>query len=70
MSKYQVELITAHNGAEVLIATNTAYFHTEFDDVISAWKEQERKQKMQNDSNGIKSKIFKIINYTIRRFVA
>lgn len=70
MSKYQVKLITAHNGAEVLIATNTAYFHTEFDDIISAWREQERKRRIENDSNGIKSKISKIINYTIRRFTA
>lgn len=69
MSKYQVELITAHNGAEVLIATNTAYFHTEFDDIISAWREQKRKQRIKDNSNGIKSKISKTLK-TIRRFVA
>lgn len=69
MSKYQVELITAHNGAEVLITTNTAYFHTEFDDIISAWREQERKRRTQDRSNGNKSKIYKIIN-TIRRLIA
>lgn len=45
MCRYSVQLITAHNGVEVLIAANTAYVHTEFDDIISAWREQENKRK-------------------------
>lgn len=71
MSKYQVQLITAHNGVEVLIATNTAYIHTEFDDIIAAWREQENKRCLlkRNEQMKIKNQIINIIN-TIRRNVA
>lgn len=71
MSKYQVQLITAHNGVEVLIATNTSYIHTEFDDIIAAWREQENKRCLlkRNEQLKAKNQIINIIN-TIRRNAA
>lgn len=49
MEKYNVSLVTAHNGVEVLIVEDTAYKHTIFDDIMADWREQERK-------NGTKKK--------------
>lgn len=46
MEKYNVQLITAHNGVEVLIVEDTAYKHTIFDDIMADWREQERKNGM------------------------
>ena len=46
MRKIQMEVITAHNGAEVIIFHRTEYVHTEFDRIRSEWREQElQKQK-------------------------
>lgn len=41
MVKIKVKEIVAHNGTIVLIAKDTAYHHTEFDEIIVAWREQE-----------------------------
>lgn len=45
MQKIIVEEITAHNGMPVICQRDTRYHHTEFDDIIMAWKEQEHKSK-------------------------
>ena len=45
MVKIKVKEIIAHNGAIVLIAKDTAYHHTELDEIIAAWREQEYQRK-------------------------
>ena len=44
MKKIQMEVVTAHNGAEVIIFHRTDYVHTEFDKIRSEWREQEMKK--------------------------
>lgn len=44
MEKYNVSLVTAHNGVEVLIVEDTAYKHTIFDDIMADWREQNRRK--------------------------
>lgn len=41
MSKYKLNIITAHNGVEVLSLTPTTYVHTIFDDIIADWRRQQ-----------------------------
>lgn len=45
MEKAIIEEIIITETTSVLVTTNTAYNHTEFDDVIAAWKEQEFQKK-------------------------
>lgn len=45
MKKYAMEVIIAHNGAEVISVKNTSYAYTECDKVMAAWREQEYKRK-------------------------
>ena len=45
MIKIKVKEIVAHNGISVLIAQDTAYHHTEFDEIMAAWREQEYQRK-------------------------
>lgn len=41
MSKYKLNIITAHNGVEVLSLTPTTYVHTIYDDIIADWRRQQ-----------------------------
>lgn len=50
MEKYNVSLVTAHNGVEVLVVENTSYVHTIYDDIMADWREQNRRK------NGTKKK--------------
>lgn len=45
MIKIKVKEIVAHNGVTVLVTRDTAYHHTEFDEIIAAWREQEYQRK-------------------------
>ena len=36
MVKIKVKEIVAHNGAIILVAKDTAYHHTEFDEIMAA----------------------------------
>lgn len=45
MVKIKVKEIVAYNGTIVLIAKDTAYHHTEFDEIIVDWREQEYQRK-------------------------
>ena len=45
MVKIKVKEIVAHNGAIILVAKDTAYHHTEFDEIMAAWREQEYQRK-------------------------
>ena len=40
-----MEVIIAHNGAEVISVKNTSYAYTQSDKVIAPWREQEYKRK-------------------------
>ena len=60
MNRYIMEIITAHNGMEIVSIRSTEYIRTEFDEIRDAWREQQRKQKRKvNNINPIK-KILKI----------
>ena len=60
MSKYTLEIITAHNGIEVISVKSTEYIRTEFDEIRDAWKEQQKQNKRKvNNINPLK-RILKI----------
>ena len=62
MQKIMVEEITAYNGTPVICTRDANYHHTEFDDIIFAWKEQERKYKKNKKA---KKNLFKILKGVI-----
>lgn len=51
MSKYTLEIITAHNGTEILSIRSTEYIRTEFDEIRDAWREQQRKRNKPKANN-------------------
>lgn len=59
MSKYTLEIITAHNGIEVISVKSTEYIRTEFDEIRDAWREQQKQKPKANNINLIK-KILRI----------
>ena len=65
MKKCNIEIVIAHNGAEVIIIRHTEYIHTELDDIMSDWREQERKRRELNNN----SKITYLLN-RIKRWCA
>lgn len=65
MKKCNIEIVVAHNGVEVIIARNTEYIHTELDDIISDWREQERQRRELSNN----SKITYLLN-KIKRWCA
>lgn len=44
-----MEVITAHNGVEVISVRKTDYIHTECDKVIAAWREQEYNKRKKTE---------------------
>ena len=49
--KYTLEIITAHNGTEVLSIRSTEYIRTEFDEIRDAWREQQKQLKHKAKAN-------------------
>lgn len=45
MQKFYVEEVIASNGVSVICKQDAKYHHTEFDDIILAWKEQVKNSK-------------------------
>lgn len=41
MQKYKMEIIQAHNGAEIISLTKNEYRWTEFDSIMQAYREQQ-----------------------------
>lgn len=61
MIKIKVKEIVAHNGVTVLVTKDTAYHHTEFDEIIAAWREQEYQRKqLERQQQQKKRNIFSI----------
>ena len=60
MSKYTLEIITAHNGMEIVSIRSTEYIRTEFDEIRDAWREQQKKQKRKANNINLIKKILKI----------
>jgi hypothetical protein len=63
MQKCNIEIVTAHNGAEVIILRKTEYIHTKLDDIRSDWREQERKRREINNKSKIIDLFDKIKNW-------
>ena len=60
MSRYIMEIITAHNGMEIISIRSTEYIRTEFDEIRDAWREQQKQNKQKaNNINPLK-RILKI----------
>ena len=55
-----MEIITAHNGMEIVSIRSTEYIRTEFDEIRDAWREQQRKQKRKANNINLIKKILKI----------
>ena len=55
-----MEIITAHNGMEIVSIRSTEYIRTEFDEIRDAWREQQRKQKRKVNNINLIKKILKI----------
>ena len=60
MSRYIMEIITAHNGMEIVSIRSAEYIRTEFDEIRDAWREQQRKQKRKANNINLIKKILKI----------
>ena len=60
MIKIKVKEIVAHNGVIVLVAKDTAYHHTEFDEIMAAWREQEYQRKTLEKQQQKKRNIFSL----------
>ena len=60
--KYKLNIITAHNGVEVISLTPTEYIHTKFDDIIADWRRQRAKElkKQREEELSFKGKLRKI----------
>ena len=44
--KFTLNIITAHNGVEVISLTPTEYVHTKFDDIMADWRRQQIRESM------------------------
>ena len=53
-----MEIITAHNGAEVIHIISTEYVHTNYHKIMSDWRNQERIKRQKAKKS--KSKIINI----------
>ena len=60
MGKYTMEIITAHNGAEVISIRPTQYIRTELDEIKDAYKEQVRKIKQQHQRKSFFQRILRV----------
>lgn len=58
IGKYKMEIIAAHNGAEVIHIKSTEYVHTKYDKIMSDWRNQERIKRQKAKKS--KSKIINI----------
>ena len=65
MVKVKVKEIVAHNGISVLITQDTAYHHTEFDEIMAAWREQEFQKKKCKRQQQKKRNIFSLFRKKI-----
>ena len=63
MGKYTLNVITAHNGVEVLSITPTTYVHTVFDDIIADWRKQQlaESKKQRQEELTVKGMVRKAI---------
>lgn len=63
--KFTLNIITAHNGVEVLSLTPTEYVHTKFDDIMADWRRQQiREAKKQREEDlTIKGIFFRFIEW-------
>lgn len=60
MSKYTLEIITAHNGTEIVSVKSTEYIRTEFDEIRDAWREQQKQNKQKSNNINLLKRILKI----------
>ena len=44
--RFTLNIITAHNGVEVLSLTPNEYVHTKFDDIVADWRKQQIRESM------------------------
>lgn len=55
-----MEIITAHNGMEIVSIRSTEYIRTEFDEIRDAWRKQQKQNKQKANNINLLKRILKI----------
>ena len=55
-----MEIITAHNGMEIVSIRSTEYIRTEFDEIRDAWREQQKQNKQKANNINLFKKLLRI----------